>query len=206
MASLSNSTLKKPKRSRLPFKLNLKTREIIAAYLFLTPFLVFFAIFFVRATLSSFEMSFYDWRLLRPSRPFVGFDNYVDLLNDPIWWDAVKNTIYFTVITVLGTTTVGLLAAVAVTRPIRGQGFFRILFYVPVLLSVGVIGLVWVWLLSTQFGVINYGLSFLGIRPINWLGDPDLVLGVEPDHDLVVVRLPDADVYRRTAGHSGASL
>lgn len=176
MAEITDTKLSAPKRSVLPFAINLKTREAIAAYLFLTPFLVFFAIFFVRATFSSLEISFYDWRLLRPSRPYVGLDNYIDLINDPIWWDAVRNTIYFTVMTVLGTTSVGLLAAVAVTRPIRGQGFFRILFYVPQLLSVGAMGLIWNWLLSTQFGVINYFLSFIGIHPINWLGDPNLVL------------------------------
>lgn len=121
-------------------------------------------------------MSFYDWRLLRPSVPYVGFDNYVDLLDDPIWWTSVVHTIYFAVVTVIGTTTMGLLAAMAVTRPIRGQGFFRVLLYIPQLMSVGAMGLVWNWLLSTQFGVINYFLSFVGIRPINWLGDPNLVI------------------------------
>lgn len=172
MAEITQQKLGKPK----PFSINLRTREALAAYLFLTPFLIFFLIFFVRATFLSVQISFFDWRLLRPNRPYVGFDNYMDLINDPIWWDAVKNTIYFTVMTVIGTTTVGLLAAVAVTRPIRGQGFFRILFYVPQLMSVGAMGLIWNWLLSTQFGVINYFLGFLGIHPINWLGDPNLVL------------------------------
>ena len=64
----------------------------------------------------------------------------------------------------------------AVTRPIRAQGFFRVLLYVPQLLSVGAMGLIWNWLLSGQFGVINYLLSFFGVHPINWLGDPNLVL------------------------------
>jgi len=80
------------------------------------------------------------------------------------------------VMTVAGTSVVALMAALAVTRPIRGQNFFRVLLYMPSLLSVGAVGLIWVWLLSTQFGVINYGLSFLGIRPINWLGDEGLVI------------------------------
>jgi multiple sugar transport system permease protein len=121
-------------------------------------------------------MSFYDLRILRPSRPYVGFDNYTQLLSDPIWWDAVLHTITFTVMTVIGTTIVGLAAALAVTRPIRGQGFFRVLLYIPQLMSVGAMGLVWNWLLSGQFGVINYLLSFFGVRPINWLGEPSLVL------------------------------
>jgi multiple sugar transport system permease protein len=164
-------------RSRtLPFSPSLKTREAIAAYIFLAPFLIFFSIFFVRAAISSVQISFLDWRLLRPTTPYVGFDNYADILSDPIWWASVRNTVYFAVMTVVGTTIVGLAAAVAVTRPIRGQGFFRVLLYIPQLMSVGAMGLIWTWLLSGQFGVINYILSFFGVHPINWLGDPNLVL------------------------------
>lgn len=174
MSGITNQRLAGTKRFGL--STSLKTREVIAAYLFLAPFLIFFAVFFVRATVSSVEYSFYDWRLLRPTRPFVGLDNYVDLFNDPIWWDSVRQTLYFTVMTVVGTTIVGLSAALAVTRPIKAQGFFRVLLYIPQLMSVGAIGLIWNWLLSGQFGVINYLLSFLGVRPINWLGDPNLVL------------------------------
>ena len=165
-----------PRRFTLPFSPNLKTREAIAAYLFLAPFLIFFSVFFVRAAISSVSISFHDWRLLRPAIPYVGVENYIELFNDQIWWDSVIHTIYFTVMTVVGTTVFGLAAAVAVTRPIRAQGFFRVLLYVPQLLSVGAMALIWNWLLSGQFGVINYVLSFFGVHPINWLGDPNLVL------------------------------
>jgi multiple sugar transport system permease protein len=155
---------------------SLKTREAIAAYIFLAPFLIFFSIFFVRAVILAVEYSFYDWRLLRPTRPYIGLENYIEHFEDEVWWTAVQHTFVFTNMTVIGTTIVALAAAIAVTQPVRGQGFFRVLLYMPSLFSVGAVGLIWVWLLSTQFGVINYGLSFLGIRPINWLGDPDLVL------------------------------
>jgi multiple sugar transport system permease protein len=171
-----NVRLSGPKWLTQRFSLSLKTQEMIAAYLFLTPFLIVFSIFFIRAVIKVVDFSFYDWRLLRPRRPFIGLDNYRELLHDELWWLALKNTIKFTAMTVVGTTALALAAAVAVTRPIRGQSFFRVLLYIPALMSVGAIGLIWVWLLSTQFGVINYGLSFLGIRPINWLGDPNLVL------------------------------
>ncbi len=165
-----------PKWFGLPISPSLKTREAIIAYLFLAPFLAFFAVFFVRATITSVQMSFYDWRLLRPTTPYVGFENYVALFEDDIWWSSVLHTIYFTIMTVIGTNVVGLAAAVAVTRPVKANGFFRVLFYIPQLMSVGAIGLIWNWLLSGQFGVINYFLGFIGIRPINWLGDPNLVL------------------------------
>ena len=166
----------KPERSSSPFSLSLKNREAIAAYIFLAPFLIFFAIFVVRAVVVAVQMSFFDWQILRPARPYVGFDNYIELFNDDVWWISLRNTALFTVMTVIGTTAVALGAAVAVTQPVRGQGFFRVLLYMPTLLSVGAVGLIWVWLLNSQFGVINYGLSFFGVRPINWLGDPNLVL------------------------------
>ncbi len=163
---------------RFSLPVSLKTREAIAAYTFLAPFLIFFAIFFVRATIASVEMSFYDWRLLRPTRPYIGLQNYLELFDDPIWWSSVVHTLYFTAMTVVGTSVVGLAAALAVTRPIHGRGFFRVLLYIPQLMSVGAVGLIWNWLWSGQFGVINYLLSFFGVRPINWLGEPDLVLPV----------------------------
>jgi multiple sugar transport system permease protein len=164
------------KQIRLPFQMRLRTREALVAYLFLTPFLIFFSIFVVRAVIGAVNTSFYDWQILRPARPYVGLGNYQELFNDYVWWISLKNTIVFSLMTVTGTTILSLFCAVAVTQPIRGQGFFRVLLYMPTLLSVGVVGLTWVWLLNSQFGIINYGLSFLGIRPINWLGDENLVL------------------------------
>lgn len=163
-------------RRFLGLTLSLKTQEAIAAYLFLTPFLIIFTIFVVRAVISAVQMSFLDYQILRPARPFVGLDNYAELLNDMVWWTALRNTIQFTIMTVIGTTLLSLSAAVAVTQPIRGQSFFRVLLYMPTLFSVGAVGLIWVWLLSTQYGVINYGLSLLGLPTVNWLGDPNMVL------------------------------
>lgn len=172
MSAIPSASLTKPSR----FSISLKTREILAAYAFLAPFMVFFIIFVVRAVVEAVRMSFFDWHILRPSRPYIGIENYIELVNDSVWWIALQNTVVFTALTVVGTTIVALAAAVAVTRPIRGQNFFRVLLYTPGLLSVGAVGLVWVWLLNTQFGIVNYGLSFIGARPVNWLGDPGLVI------------------------------
>lgn len=160
----------------VPVMLRLRTREAIAAYIFLAPFLIFFSIFVLRAVFTAMNLSLYDWQILKPKRPFVGLANYRELLGDEVWWIAVKNTIVFTFMTVSGTTVLALSAAIAVTKPIKGHAFYRVLLYMPALLSVGVVGLTWSWLLSTQFGIINYGLSFLGLNPINWLGNAELVL------------------------------
>lgn len=178
MSQRTEITAESPPRSRFmpPFKLDLKSREAVAAYIFLAPFLIFFSIFVIRAVITAVQMSFYDWQILRPVRPYIGLDNYAELFADDVWWESLRNTVIFTVFTVIGTTVVALLSAVAVIQPIRAQGFFRVLLYMPSLFSVGAVGLIWVWLLNTQFGVVNYGLSFFGVRPVNWLGDPNLVL------------------------------
>jgi multiple sugar transport system permease protein len=176
MASIETMTPEAAVAKRSPIQLRLRTREALVAYAFLAPFIIFFAVFVIRSIFTAVGMSFYDWAILKPVHPYVGLNNYTELFNDYVWWIAVKNTIVFTVLTVTGTTVVALLAAVAVTQPIKGSGFFRVLLYMPQLLSVGVVGLTWVWLLSTQFGVINYLLSFLGIQHINWLGDENTVI------------------------------
>jgi multiple sugar transport system permease protein len=157
-------------------RLRLRTREAIAAYLFLAPFIILFSIFVIRAVLTAVRMSFFDWTILAPVKPFIGLANYKELFKDDVWWLSLRNTIYFSLLTVAGTSIVALFAAMAINQIKRAQEFFRVLLYMPSLLSVGVIGLTWVWLLNTQFGIINYGLSFLGIRPINWLGEGNLVI------------------------------
>ncbi len=176
MSDIAATTPETAVSKRGAIQMRLRTREALAAYLFLAPFLIFFLVFVVRAVITAVGMSFYDWQILKPVHPYIGLENYQELLGDYVWWIAVKNTIIFTVLTVVGTTSVALLSAVAVTQPVKGAGFFRVLLYMPQLLSVGVVGLTWVWLLSSQFGVVNYGLSFLGIRPVNWLGDENLVI------------------------------
>ncbi len=169
----SNAGKAVPKR----YRLSLKTRETLAAYLFLLPFILLFSVFVIRATFYAIQMSFFDWTILKPIKPFIGLANYKELINDDVWWLALRNTLYFSIITVIGTSAVALAAALAINQPkVKGKEFFRVLLYMPSLLSVGVIGLTWVWLLNTQFGIVNYLLSFLGIRPINWLGNANLVI------------------------------
>lgn len=176
MGLMSEKIVPKRKRSAWSFEFNLRSREAVAAYIFLAPFLILFCIFVVRAIVIAVNMSFYDWAILLPKKPYIGLDNYNELFNDPVWWQSLRNTILFAAMTVTGTTVLALASAVAVTRPMHGAGCFRVLLYMPSLLSVGVVGLTWVWLLNTQFGTINYGLSFLGIKGLNWLGDENLVL------------------------------
>ena len=151
-------------------------REALAGYLFLAPFLFFFVIFLVRPIITSVQMSFHQWEVLMPTHPYVGLANYEELIHDDLWWLALKNTIVFTMLTAAGTTVLALFTALAVKGPVPGQTFYRVVFYAPTLLSVSVVSTIWMWLLNTQFGLVNYVLLALGLGRINWLGDAVLVL------------------------------
>lgn len=154
----------------------MRVREALAGYLFLAPFLFFFVIFVARAVYQSVYISFFDWQVLALDRPYVGLDNYKELLDDPLWWTSLRNTFIFAITTVIGSSVLALACALAVNQPVKGRTFFRALFYAPNLLSVAVVGIIWGWLMDTQFGVINYGLKSIGLPRINWLGDANVVL------------------------------
>jgi multiple sugar transport system permease protein len=156
--------------------LSLRARESLIAYLFLAPFLFFFFVFVLRSVVYGGWISLHRWPILAPDKGFLGVDNYVNLMADSLWWTALSNTIIFAALTVIGTTVVALIAALALNRPILGGSFFRVLFYMPSLLSVSVVAIAWSWLLNTDFGIINYGLQLLGLPKVNWTGDANIVL------------------------------
>src|SRR5215467_11758239 len=90
------------KRAFAQIPMGLRTREALAGYLFLAPFLFFFIIFVARAVVSAVNMSFYDWAVLAKTHPYIGLQNYQELFNDDVWWIALKNTIVFAALTVAG--------------------------------------------------------------------------------------------------------
>src|SRR5258708_40024215 len=88
---------KNRRRSSLRLWTPMRTREALAGYLFLLPFAIFFGVFVVKGVLFAIQMSFYDWNVLAPVHKFVGLNNYLTLLNDPLWWVALTNTLAFAV-------------------------------------------------------------------------------------------------------------
>jgi multiple sugar transport system permease protein len=153
-----------------------RTREALTAYLFLAPFLILFVVFVLRSIVYAGYMSTFDWRILSPVQTNVGLANYNELFNDDVWWEALRNTFVFALYTVSLTVVVSLgIALILHTRP-RGATVFRSIFYAPAVLSVGVVAICWLWLMNTDFGVINYGLRSIGLPPVNWTGDPNVVL------------------------------
>ena len=127
--------------------------------------------------IAAFIMSFTDFDIYSLGNfayaRFVGLKNYTQLLDDPLFWKALKNTLYFLVIG--GPLSVAVSLAVAMllqSRIVRFQGFFRTAYFAPVVTTLVAVAVVWRFVYHPRFGLLNYALSFLGIHAVDWLGDP----------------------------------
>lgn len=144
------------------------------AYLFILPGMILFVVWSFYPLLNSFIMSFAEWNLIKPS-VFVGLDNYTRALGDPLFWSSLGNTVFYTVVTVPGQMILGLAVALLLDAPLRAKGFFRTVYYIPVVTSWVVVSLVFTYLFNGQAGLVNWilhdVLHVIGGN-VNWLGDP----------------------------------
>lgn len=153
----------------------MKARRTLWAYAFLTPALLLFALTVIYPMLRSLQYSFYKWPLGNAPKEFIGFDNYTKLIKDDgAFHQAVGNTLFFTVASVVPTVALALgLALVLNSKNLRARGFFRTVYFVPVVTSLVAVSYVWRWLLEPSFGLVNTALGWFGIDGPGWLSDPD---------------------------------
>lgn len=149
----------------------LARKEEMAAWLFLAPNFVGFLLFTVLATLTSLGLSLTHWDLLTPPK-WAGLANYAKLIKDPVFVKVLRNTIYYTGVSVPLTVAVGLVLALALNRRMVGIPLLRSVYFLPVVTSSYVIALVWRWFYNPDFGVMNELLRMVGWgNPPNWLTD-----------------------------------
>ncbi len=155
-------------------KLLRNTRD---GYLFLAPYLVVVAVFMVYPIFSGLWISLHDWAILGSNRPFVGLANYAKMLGDDTFWKSLGNTLYFVVLSTPLLVVVGLLFALLLNTKVPGRTFFRAAVFLPYILSISVVGMLWLWLLQPRHGLLSWhlrGIPFLA--SVNWLGDPRLAM------------------------------
>jgi multiple sugar transport system permease protein len=147
------------------------------AAFFLAPALAAIGVFFFLPVAAAFILSFTDFDIYAlasfDNARFVGIRNYVQLLEDPLFWTALKNTAYFLVVGGPLSIAVSLGAALLVhSRLARWKPVFRFVYFAPVVTTLVAVAIVWRFIYHPRFGLLNYALSFVGIGPIDWLGDP----------------------------------
>lgn len=152
-------------------------RERNPAWWFLAPALGLMVVFFVLPVIAGLVLSFTDFDLyalgdLRRLR-IVQLGNYLDLMQDALFWQALKNTLYFTLIGGPLTIVVALAAALAVNSKLTPcKRWFRSALFLPVVTTLVAVAVVWRYLYHPRFGLVNYLLTSLGLGPIDFLGDP----------------------------------
>jgi multiple sugar transport system permease protein len=147
------------------------------AWLFLAPALLLITIFFFLPVAAALLLSFTDFDIyavgdLENAR-FVLLRNYADLLRNPLFWTALKNTFYFVLVGGPLSVAVSLGAALLVdAKAARFKPFFRAVYFAPVVTTLVAVAVVWRYIYHPRYGLLNYGLERLGIGAVDWLGDP----------------------------------
>jgi multiple sugar transport system permease protein len=148
-----------------------------AGWLFVAPALAIIGLFFVVPVAAGFVLSLTDFDIyaladLRNLR-FVGLDDYRALLATPLFWQALGNTLYFVVVGVPLSIAASLGAALLLESGLaRFKGLFRTALFAPVVTTLVAVAVIWRYLLHARYGLIDYGLHWLGVPAIDWLGDP----------------------------------
>jgi multiple sugar transport system permease protein len=148
-----------------------------AAWLFVAPALLVIAVFFLLPAGASLLLSLTDFDLYALADPgnlrWVGLGNYIELLQRPLFWQALGNTLYFVLLGVPLSIAVSLGAALLLnSTAARITPFFRTALFAPVVTTVVAVAVIWRYLFHTRYGLVNAGLDVVGIAPIDWLGDP----------------------------------
>ncbi|WP_419166840.1 carbohydrate ABC transporter permease [Candidatus Palauibacter sp.] len=150
-------------------------RRTLAAWGLLGPAAALILAFTLGPLLFSLWISLHEWRLIDPAPLFLGLDNYAALLSDPDWWSAIGNTALFT-LHVPAAMAVALALALLTQGSPRTMRWARLALFLPGITSVAAIAVVWKWLLSDQYGLLNQVLVRAGLESVPWLTSPDTAL------------------------------
>ena len=142
------------------------------AYLYLLPVIVILFVFHVFPIFMALGVSFYEWDLIG-SPEFVGTGNYTRLFDDPMFWKSIWNTIYYAAVSIPLTIFLSMGIAILLNNPIKGLGFYRTAYFIPVVTSINAVAIVWNFIYHPDFGLLNKILGLFGISPIAWLQDPN---------------------------------
>ncbi|WP_084043075.1 sugar ABC transporter permease [Bacillus sp. J37] len=154
----------------VPKKSSFNRYQSRAAYFLIAPTLILFIVFMVIPIGMAIFLSFTNYDIIS-SMEWVGFDNFKRLIDDAILWQTFRNvgvlTLFFVPLMII----ISLLLAVLVTQPFRGVTFFRLAFYMPTVTSAVAASIVWLWMLNSEYGLINQMLSYVGIAGPAWLSE-----------------------------------
>jgi raffinose/stachyose/melibiose transport system permease protein len=161
-------------------------KDLLTTYLFVLPSVLLFGLFSLFPFLKVFQLSVFEWDGISPHMRFVGMRNFAGaLLHDASWWISMRNAGCITLLALTAQNLLALVLALIVDREIKGKNFYRVVFYLPPVLSGIVVGLVWNWIFDGSHGLLNHFLTWAGLAGWTraWLADPrTALLGIAVIH------------------------
>ncbi|GCF16135.1 sugar ABC transporter permease [Haloarcula mannanilytica] len=153
-------------------------KETIEGILWSLPYLAIFTVFLVWPAVRGLYMSLHTYpnKFDLSQTEWVGLQNYVELFQDPVFWNAMEGTFLFVGISVPLLVVLGLVMALGVNKNVAGKRTLRAIYFSPYVLTVAVVTLVWAQMYSTSFGLVNYYLGFIMENPPGWLTSANLVM------------------------------
>ncbi len=145
------------------------------AWVFILPALGIIGFFSLLPTVGSFAISFTSWDLLGTPQ-WVGLHNYASLIEDPLFYKVVGNTVWFVALYVVLDMVLALGLALALNQKIRGLAIFRTAYFLPVVTSMVAVSIVWEWIYDPGFGALNAIIGWFGMEKVHWLSDPRFAL------------------------------
>ncbi|WP_182104138.1 carbohydrate ABC transporter permease [Niallia taxi] len=152
----------------------MRGRQNLWGYAFLAPQLIGLILFSLIPVLFTLTLSFMKWDGFG-AKEFIGLANYIDQFQDPDFWKALGNTAYYTILVIPASIALSLSVAVALNK-IKGKNFYRLFYFMPVVTSSVSIGIIWMWILNGDFGILNQVLANFGIQGPMWLTDTNWVM------------------------------
>ncbi|GDX40430.1 ABC transporter permease [Armatimonadota bacterium] len=143
-------------------------------WLFVLPSTLHLLVFVVFPILFALYLSLHKWDVLKPAKPFIGLANYQHLWGDPLFWNALKNSAYYAVVSVPLGMAVALGIAILVHQKLRGVQLFRTLYYLPAVSSAVAISMLWTFIYLPENGLLAWGFKLLhlpALAEIDWLQD-----------------------------------
>jgi multiple sugar transport system permease protein len=146
-------------------------RKAWAGIAFVSPWLVGLGLFMLYPVVASLYYSFCEYSVLDRARP-IGLANYADLMQDKLFWKSLLNTLYYAVLSVPLGLTLALSLALLLNTGVRGLTVYRTILFLPALVPMVALAVLWLWIFNGEYGVLNVFLGKFGIPSPGWLTDP----------------------------------
>ena len=154
-------------------------RKIRPGYIFVVPAVIMLGLFYIYPFFKVLQLSFYEWDGISLTMQFVGLGQFKDIIFfNSSWWQSMWHAAYITILALVFQNGLALVLALLVDRGIKYGQMYRVIFFLPPVLSGIVVGLIWNWIFNGNYGLLNHWLNNIGLANLSrsWLSDPKTAL------------------------------